>query len=415
MRSLQLSIILLSPFLSLIMLLIHSPISKAEDLKQNLNQTITSSQQEDFKKAFGSEGGITEHDNNTLNQDRLKLSGSLSGEWQLLRIKEQDEVRNPWTLQINMDSHLKNDIRGFISGSVSFDTTIDESVQSLSSTNTQKSYQSKFNEMKLLFHIQKKIFWTLGVQKIKYGASHFWNPSDFLNQEKRDFLKSTDERSGINLVKAHAPIEKNNFYAIANFEKAYQSKKIGMAARAEIPFKYGEWSFTSYSREGQNTLLGSDISFGLGDIDAYAEAAQTDQGQGKNISGGLSYTLKYSEKRLVSMGAELFWQDDGTENKNTYPALMLAQKWVPFNIGKSYSLIYLSLPNPNFWQDSSWQMLWIKNNSDQSSYLRTGVTWIAQQDLSWTFNLSLRSGEDDSEMHFAGQEFDCQTSVEIVF
>jgi hypothetical protein len=289
--------------------------------------------EDEFEKGFSKDKGMQAEDHRTVEADRLKMGGYLQAEWmayQLEKSKVQDYITSPMTLELYLDAQMKNDVRAFFKGRLLHDSAVDESVPSPLTGGAQKQNTSYLDEMKISFNTRRKIFWTVGRQKIKWGASKFWNPTDFINMTKRDFLRQEDLRSGISMVKAHIPWRASNFYLIGVNEAANESSQNGLAGRFEIPINTSEWTMSAYSRKGQKTRLGSDISFALSDFDIYLEGAQTDVATDKSASGGLSYEFKYNDDDTATLGLEGFWQENGASDKAEYAARLAAGQFVPF-------------------------------------------------------------------------------------
>lgn len=372
-----------------------------------------------FKKGFSDEGGMQEHDKKAIDADRLKIGGMLQSEWQVYTIENsstrKDFTTNPMTLELYLDSQLKEDVRAFFRGRLIHDGSIDESLPSPITGLTQKQTTSSLDEMKLSLNTNNKIFWTLGRQKIKWGAAKFWNPTDFLNSQKRDFLKSEDARSGITMIKAHIPWNEANGYLIAVNDKSNETSQNGAAARIEVPFSTAEWTFSSYSRRGQATKIGTDISFALGDFDIYLEGAQSDQQLDKSASGGLSYQFKYSEDDNIALGLEGFWQENGNDNKSVYPTLVATNKFVPFFIARTYGLFTVLLQKPGSWNNSSFMLYAFFNGSDKSQFYRLSWSYSGYSDLQILAALGARSGDAGSEMKYFNQGLDAYLQMKVAF
>jgi hypothetical protein len=382
---------------------------KAEDFPS------TSVTEDEFTRGFDTSKGMKESDKDEVSADRLKIGGSLQAEWQDYTTQSTDYLFSPMTLELYLDSTLKNDIRAFFRGRFIHDPSIDESIPSPLTGLSQKQDSSVIDEMNLRFHSNRKIFWTIGAQKLKWGASKFWNPTDFINLQRRDLLRQEDLRKGISMVKAHVPINDSNLYLIAVNENSAATKQVGAAVKYELPFSSGEWSLSGYSRLGLSTKIGTDLSMAIGDTDVYIEAAQSDTGRDKSISGGISYEVKYSDDDNVAFGLEGFWQENGTENKATYATSLAAGTFIPFYVGKKYELFSVTLLKPGSWNYSNILFYVIQNSSDQSQYYR--LTWIynGMSDATWTAAIGARSGASDTEMKFLGQNLDGLLQVRLVF
>lgn len=374
--------------------------------------------EDEFEKGFSKDKGMQAEDHRTVEADRLKMGGYLQAEWmayQLEKSKVQDYITSPMTLELYLDAQMKNDVRAFFKGRLLHDSAVDESVPSPLTGGAQKQNTSYLDEMKISFNTRRKIFWTVGRQKIKWGASKFWNPTDFINMAKRDFLRQEDLRSGISMVKAHIPWRASNFYLIGVNEAANESSQNGLAGRFEIPINTSEWTMSAYSRKGQKTKMGSDISFALSDFDIYLEGAQTDVATDKSASGGLSYEFKYNDDDTATLGLEGFWHENGASDKAEYATRLAAGQFVPFYMGKSYTSASLFMMKPGSWNDSNILFFAILNNTDRSQYYR--VTWIYTgiSDLQWTLALGGRTGEEGSEMKLFNQAYDAWVQMRVIF
>lgn len=372
----------------------------------------------EFAKGFGKESGLGEKDNREVDLDRLKIGGSLRAEWidYILEDQTQDDLlTNPLTLELYADAQLKNEVRAFFRGRLIHDETINEAVPSPLTAQKQQQTQSSLDELKLSFNSSHRVFWTLGRQKIKWGASQFWNPTDFVNQQRRDLLQAEDLRAGVGLIKAHVPIGRANFYLLGIESGANQSNDVGEAARIEIPFSFGEWTASQYTRKGESARVGTDFSIAVWDFDIYAEGAQTDKGKDSSLSGGVNYAFKYTDDDSLTLGVEAFWQENGTDDKSSYLTLLTQNKFVPFYVGKSYAMASISLPKPGSWNQSSFSVYGIRNNSDSSSYLRSLWVYTGITDLQLMINLGGRYGEKDAEMRFFHQLADIWLQLKVVF
>jgi hypothetical protein len=288
----------------------------------------------------------------------------------------------------------------------------------------------------LKWNIAHKIFFTLGRQHVKWGTGNVWNPTDFLNPLKFNPFDVYDQRLGVNMLRIHIPVESKawNFYGIVTADGVSSLSQIGYAARAEFAVGPTEMTASAAYQENQPLKLGADISAGVGDFDLHAEAAvihpiapnqmvlysgrfptQSDLdtltteinagefAQAKatfpsyhtvdlvhewipQIVAGLDYTLKYSDQDSINIGAEYFYNNAGYSNSNLYPVLFLALAqnlpgaYTPLYTGKHYGSVYLTVPNPGNWNQTTFAANWIANLSDNSHVVR--VDW-RQTVLTW--------------------------------
>lgn len=428
---------------------------KGDTSKNSDERMMSEDLEEEMMKGFSEKTGILPSDQKVVEEDRLHVGGGIKSQWNRYRFSEAliDEIlNNPVTLNLYLDSKLKNDVRGIFKGRYIHDSTVNSPSGNASngsgqgastrgatgssgsmgptsgSTGSSSSIssvlgssfaaardQAVLDEMKIQFNSQRKIFWTIGVQKLKWGTGHFWNPTDFLNSEVRDFFKATDERAGLNLVKAHLPWEKTNTYLITNFEQADHSQKVGYAARTEVAFSRGEISFSHYQRKDQEQKWGSDISVALGDFDFIGETAWTSKEKQQNSVFGISYDWKYSDEDSLNLMVEGTWNETGASDQSEYPTLLLTGHFQPFQMAKAYQLFSLYFPKPGSLNQSTFQFFVIRNQIDKSRYYRGSYIWTGYEDLTLSMSVGHREGDAGSEMVFGGLFSDMSFEGEIKF
>lgn len=400
-------------------LLLTGAAAYAEDFPAGTGSSFS----EDAEKGLfssKSEGtvGLRDTDRQALDVDRLKIGGSLRLEWwqmTLERAAQSDFTMNPMTLEIYLESQLKDDARVFASGRLIHDGSVNEAVASPITTRIEKQTTGQLDEMKLQVNSYRKVFWTLGKQKIKWGAGKFWNPTDFLNLQRRDFLRQEDLRSGVTMAKAHVPLNDSNLYLIGVNESATEAAQTGFASRFEIPWSFGEWTASMYSRKDAGTRLGTDVSVAVGAIDVFAEYAQTDRSAERAASAGASYEFKYSDDDMATLALEGFWQEIGAERTSQYAALVASGRWVPFHVAKSYLSLMFMLPKPGSWNESTFIAYAMQNLVDSSQYYRLTWTYTGFSDIQWALAGGARVGGPGSEMKYFGQALDWMLQAKARF
>lgn len=402
-----------------VILFVTSSASFAEDFPFNSSESEVTG----IEKGLSAKEGLNETDQQALNNDKLAIGGSLRTEqtvYQLQGGAANDFVQTPNTLTLYLDSKFANDVRGYFHGKFIYDSTVDPSGTSPALPGqVLRSTISQLDEMKIQFPIEKALFVTLGVQKIKWGSGQFWNPTDFLNRQSRNLFEKEDTRAGLSLLKLHLPVHAMNFYAIGDFEKTSQTRSIGYALRAELPFASsllnGEASFTQYSKNGIGTLYGVDLSTGIGPFDVIIEAARSKEGLDNSRVIGFSYQWQYSDEDFLSLSLESYHNENGVSSKDDYLPLLTAGTFEFFHAARDYQLVSVYLPKPGQWQNSDVLLTYIINSVDQSSYSRFGYTWTGLRDLSLSFFAGKRNGAPNSEMRLAGLSSDFTARAEVKF
>lgn len=265
------------------------------------------------------------------------------------------------------------------------------------------------DQLWLRFDIAKKVYVTVGRQKVKWGASRIWNPTDFLAPAPRDPLAQFDQRLGANLLKVHVPVESLgwNFYGygmLDNVTPADTLGKIGGATRAELVFKQTEIGLAGAWVKGRRPRYAVDISSALGPIDVYGEAAFRDgrdftrwklmdgttldtsrplstevelerlSGLAVQASGGFTFTFNYTDNNSMTAGVEYFYNPAGYDSPVFTPISLVTGRFQPFYTGRHYLAAYLlALGLPG---DLNWVTVLlncINNLSDPSGIARLDV------------------------------------------
>ena len=226
---------------------------------------------------------------------------------------------NPNILFLYLDSKLEDDARvfarirtyydpsGLTGGSPNFSTSTNLLNPYGFGNGTSDNLTISLQELRISANIAHQVFFTIGRQKIKYGAAHFFNPTDFLNPQPFNFFLPTDERTGIDMIKAQVPSGITNFYAEGIFGNPTTGSQSAGYFREELAYDDvagdflggGEMSFSGYLPKGQPGKAGFDISQAVGDFDLYFEGAagQDAGGNWKDaVSAGFDYSIKYGDR-----------------------------------------------------------------------------------------------------------------------
>jgi hypothetical protein len=415
---------------------------KAEDFPFKTNGA------ENLEIEMGKAGAISEKDKAKTEQDKLNIGGTLWQEIFYLVFEKSDQAlfSYPSILWLYADALMRHDIRGFAKGRVNYDPTIDENAKesgqtTLFSPKNPKQVDGTLEELKLQFNIAKRIFITTGKQKIKWGSNRIWNPTDFLNSQKRDPLRPTDDREGVPLVKVHVPIDKFNLYMISSFDDAQTPKEVGGAGRMELAFSASEISLSAYAKENHKAQFGGDISFALGDFDVNFEAAyskgsdQTFYRPDPNslpglpgfegfreerrnyykIATGIDYQLKYSDQDSVIFALEYFFNKEGYRDPTIYPWIYHNNLYVPYYLAMHYLSFIIVLQQPGSWNDFTFTLINLANVSDHSAISRLQMDVKIMQDLLLNTGVGYHYGKDSGEFKFSGQMMDFNLGLRINF
>jgi hypothetical protein len=286
----------------------------------------------------------------------------------------------------------------------------------------------------LKFDLGHVVFATIGKQHVKWGASRFWNPTDFLHVQRRDPLLPYDLRLGATMAKFEVPWEsrKANLYAVALFDNPQAASTLGQmggAFRVEKVWGDLEMGIDMVARGGKRPVYGADLSTGLGPFDVYAEGAllteapspgyqvNTALTPGADLSGfvsevprtghfaqvstGATYTFGWRDNRLATVGLEYFYNQAGYSDATIYPALIFFGQYQPFYTGRHYAALYATAEGPDAEKRTNFTFSTLANVSDRSLISRLDFTWRVLTYLTFETYGSVHYGTQGGEFNFA--------------
>lgn len=316
-------------------------------------------------------------DTDEVKADALKIGANLLMTGQVfarenIAFKDQS-FSAPFVLDTFMDGRPNDRLRAFGVARLQFDPTRPVATTAASSSSTTSSTSTTaigltstgsvnpnvlLDQLWLRFDIGRRVYFTIGRQKVRWGTSRIWFPTDFLNSQPRDALNPFDVRLGVNMVKVHVPIESLgwNFYAygildnIAPGATGLTLERLAGAARGEFVLGPAELSISGIWQAGRRPRYAVDLSSALGPFDVYGEVALRDardflkyripsdttvdnyllkalageiepyrpQGVTAQVSGGVSFQFNYTDKNSMILAAEYFFNPMGYSSTLEY-------------------------------------------------------------------------------------------------
>lgn len=362
------------------------------------------------------------------------------GEWETFRLS------SPNLLDVYLDGRPNERVRLYARGRLTYNPTAGITPQGVQ----QQSLVAQLDQLWLKFDAAKRVFFTIGRQRIKWGASRFWNPTDFMNQAVLDPLAPVDLRLGATLLKVHVPVsieaaDENgtnvtmNFYGIVDLQNVSNAGGVGGGLRAEVAAGPAEVALTASAKKNTPLRLGADLSAAVGLFDVRAEAAvlhpdaagvvrryvgEFDIGtlppslpkaidrKGEWIPQlvlGFDTQLMYSEDDSVILGAEYFFNDLGYADAAQLPMLLFGSRlpnyptpvqgtaFSPLYNGRHYVALMVMLSRPGSWNDTTFSISSINSLGrmfdEGVAFKDAGVNGVARFNLSQTIltNLSLNA------------------------
>ncbi|MBI5544470.1 MAG: hypothetical protein HY901_11305 [Deltaproteobacteria bacterium] len=368
-------------------------------------------------------------------EDPLKIGGQL-----YMRAASGVSTEVPaskWTFSVPtlvdgyFDARPNERVRGFVLARLSYDPTIPDGDEAAASAfGTQKQLSLALDQLWLRFDVGRALFVTAGRQHIKWGAGHFWNPTDFLHQVRRDPLSPFDARTGTTMIKVHVPWEKYgwNFYAVGLLEDLAVDGtlgKVGGGLRAEMVLGTAELGAEAIFQRGHKPRLGADLSAGVGPFDVYAEASLhkgweqplwrfvdkanpalgfeswMEKDYTVQATGGLNWTLDYMDINVLTFGAEYFYNSVGYDDPKLYPLLLSQGAFNPFYLGQHYVGVYGMLSTPASWHNLGIVLSNMGNLSDRSFVARLDVSVVLLTHLRLEGYTAFHYGRDGGEFRFS--------------
>lgn len=298
--------------------------------------------------------------------DPLKIGGTVNlfvqGFWQESRPFEDGAFSAPTLFDLYLDGRPNDRVRGFVGVRLQYDPTRpggDSGAGASSGAGTASVVGLTLatpqnpaffvDQLWLRFDIARKVFLTVGRQKVRWGVSRIWYPTDYLNSRPRDAFNPFDVRLGVNMVKVHVPVESLgwNFYAYGLMDAVNVDSggitvgELGGAVRGEFVLGPAEIGLGGVWQQGRRPRYAVDVSSALGPVDVYAEAAFRDardfvlfrypdditednliqklpsnepyrpEGLLVQVSGGLSWQFNYTDKNFGILTLEYFYNPAG--------------------------------------------------------------------------------------------------------
>lgn len=338
---------------------------------------------------------------------------------------EDATLSMPNLLDLYLDARPDPRVRGFFSGRLRYDPTVAAGARDLLGQ-AREPAKVLVDQLWLKTDIARRVFLTVGQQRIKWGASRLFNPTDFINSVQRDPLALFDERTGVPLVKVHVPIESLgwNAYGLLLLGGAETLSDVGYALRLEMVFGTAEIALSGAFGGGRKTQLGADLSAGVGDFDVTLEVAVTDETDRRRysgdfdlatltlptseaygawaarVSGGIQYEFKPNDDDMMIVGVEYYYNPLGYTDPTLYPYLLLTGAAKSLELGQHYAGLVWAWPAPLSWDDGSIAVSTLANLSDPSFVTRLDVSARVHTRLTIEAYVQAHYGKRGGELRF---------------
>lgn len=410
------------------------------------------------EEATGDEPGIEPLDSNAgkdilaeIARERLAIGGMLYLRFGAAQAQQWEgpTLSSPSLMDLYLDARPSDRVRGYARGRLTYNPLAAAFLPGI--TPEPETTTATLDQLFMQFDVGRWLFLTVGKQPVRWGTGRIWNPVDAVNASRKDPLALFDERTGVSMVKAQIPLEAlgANLVALLMIQGEGQWDDLGAALRFEKTLWTAEMGLSAIVTQRRDALtlpqlisgdqpgthgegqFGLDLSAGIWELDVTAEAAVTlledsldvrrqwfvagDYDALLQASVGASYTWKYDAQDYLLIGAEYFYNRDGRADKDQYLEGLLTGALSPFYMGRHYLALYLALPMPGNWNNTTFLLSNIANLSDGSGTSRLDVgtdisTWIR---VEWY--LSGNWGTKGGEFRFGLEETPLAPGVSIPY
>jgi hypothetical protein len=262
------------------------------------------------------------------------------------------------------------------------------------------------SELYYSFDVNKALFVRLGNQLIAWGPSFIWTPVDFINLQRADPLAAIDRRQGKPGIRLHVPLQGSNIFVFTDFSGTVTAagvqdplKTAVLSARWDVTLAGAELALTGSWGESVQNRYGFDITGRLLGFDIYGEAAAAFPYGSYDLAwaadAGFQRTL--GDLGYWSIAGEFFYNSGGTSDTSEYPAMLMAQTFVPLYVGQYYA--YASLSRSHLGVNGvSASVSGLANLSDMSWRARGSLSVAVPNLVPFSIGASYAGGGDGKEL-----------------
>jgi len=141
----------------------------------------------------------------------------------------------------------------------------------------------------------KKVYVRVGKQVLQWGRCFLWNPTDFVNVERKTFFQTMGHREGTYGLKLHIPYKTLfNFYSFLDAHDALAIDGLAAAGKAEVLVGRTEIALSMWGKKGMKPIVGFDCSSQLFNVQIAGEVSLRN---GKDMN-----TLDLNDTTITDMG-----------------------------------------------------------------------------------------------------------------
>lgn len=401
--------------------------------------SISASSEIDESQLFQSMESIQKVDSSDLSDDAIeqettRFSGQLlsrtlysvarSGQWDSNGLVSYSQAT------IFMDTRLQKGAKVFLNVELS----------QMASSNATLASIATIREIFLDFNINRQVYIRTGKQVLQWGRSYFWNPTDLISTEHRDFFQLNRRRDGSYGTRVHVPFgAAQNIYIFLNQQNATNIDKIAVTAKYEFLVGNSEIGLSTWQKRNAVSLYGIDFSSRLGDLDIKGESTfsygenpsrvalvksiptlYTVRGEWTNKSTiTLQKNWDWDIPERISLTGELFYNSHGYDqstfgNPLIKAALFNNNLYVPNMNNRWYGAIFSTVAQFPI-HDMTLGFNTISNLSDASNITGCSLTYAPLAHLTFSGTAYCYWGDPNGEYTYAGNSLSAEFSGTVEF
>lgn len=219
-------------------------------------------------------------------------------------IRDDDTYTGDVTANLLLDARYREGIRSFANLDLTYHSQGIRGSHGGDTEYTDQSLQELFFDV----NINRTVYLRIGKQHLKWGRNYFWNPTDLINLERKNFLDLDSNLEGTRGVKVTIPFgAKYNIYGFANLEDVDALRDVSWSLRFELLVGgRAEMAFSGWYRDGYEPVFGFDFSTRVFRMD---------------VQGEMSLSYGENRDRLIGLS-------DGA-GSISYTAIRGERKWIP--------------------------------------------------------------------------------------
>ncbi|MGE5583262.1 MAG: hypothetical protein ACM3X9_12110 [Bacillota bacterium] len=398
---------------------------------------------------------VNDNTGEELKENHIGFSGQFAAEtfyinfnpdydWTGLGGQDQDLLANQIAADFFLDVRLKQGVKGFLSFNSTYYPALTGAQKSLMGLPADtKSYTAyTVNEFFIDTNLNNRVYFRTGKQLLKWGAGYFWNPTDLINIDKKDFSDLEKIREGTYGEKVQLPFgTRKNVYFFVGMNEASTLDNVSLAGKYEFLVGNTEMSVSAVARKGFKPVYGYDFSGRLGDVDVRGEVALMPGGNQRTMNYdtltledetgdwnprvSLGFTKFFdlgNYKDRINLTGEFFYNAAGY-NQNILSKLAgnpgakpnFLSVYQPFMNSRYYLAVFSSVAKFLI-PELTLNINALSNLVDHSARLTTGVTYKpAITNLTIDFHVDTNLGDENTEATFGGDRYTVFLGTKVLF